>query len=607
MLVVRGLPPWAWLMSIGFNSMVTGVVIAQGVHAPAVFNDEATYAQLARRLADGHLQGWVDVLRSGYSITYPLLIAPVFAATNGLPASYAAAKVVNAAVFATAVAPSYLLARRILPQRWALGVAAATIFGPQVIYSTLIMTENVFLPIFLWTCLAAVRMIELPTARRQSTAVGMILLAVVTRLQAVALVPGLVIAVTVAITCGRGGTVRDRLRPYVPAILVFALMPSLFVALQALRGRSITSLLGAYRVLAGGYSPWETIKWTVLNLADFDLLLGVVFFAVVPIAVRLALRGRDARPETRAIAAVFVGFGSTMLLMVGAFSGTSPGGHRVHDRYLFYLVPLALMVGLWAIRTGGVRGRGLVLGAGLAGVLPALLPYGHVKEQAAVDSLALLPWQNQVIDDHFAPVIIPLALVVAGGLVLLRRSVAAYGIATLAVVLFFGFTSARAHSRWNGRYDTGSAGANWIDAAVGPSAHVAGIHVEVPCRYVSRERRWYSLWRAAFFNRSVKLAYFVGHPLPLDKVSSRLVISPAGRATSNGRALTPTYVLVERGVSVKGEVVAREKVQGLALVRVQAPLRITVPPRKEFLAVTCFSPRKEHSQATGARSQSLRG
>jgi hypothetical protein len=48
-------------------------------------------------------------------------------------------------------------------------------------------------------------------------------------------------------------------------------------------------------------------------------LLGVVPFAVIAAAVSCALRGPVATPSSRAVASVLVGFGTAMLIKVGAF------------------------------------------------------------------------------------------------------------------------------------------------------------------------------------------------------------------------------------------------------------------------------------------------
>src|SRR5260221_1580050 len=393
-----------------------------------------------------------------------------------------------------------------------MGVVVLTVFGPQSIFSALVMTENLFLPLFLWTCLAAVRMIEQPTLRRQGVVAVLVMLAILTRIQAVALVPGLVVAVVVATVATRSGRTRDQLRPYLLAVAVSALLPTVLVIAQVVRGRSIGGLLGAYGVLAKGYSPWETVKWTVLNIADLDLLLGVVLFAVVPVAVRLALRSAPNARSPVAIAAVFVGFGSAMLIMVGAFSGSSEGEHRVHDRYLFYLVPLAVMLALWAIRSGALGGWTLMLGAATAGLLPIVLPLGNVSRQSWVDSLAVLPWQNRLVDARsLGQLVIATSLALAAGVFVFRRKVAAYGLAALALAAFFGFTSARAHARRNGAFLTTAAQADWVDRAVGTSSRVTGIFVAQPCHKTSeKEVRWISMLRATLFHRSVQLAYYVG-------------------------------------------------------------------------------------------------
>jgi hypothetical protein len=603
MLILRGLPPWAWLACIGFNAFLTGVILGRSLRAPIVFSDELIYSQLARRLADGRFGAWADVARSGYGITYPLLLAPLFSASH-LPAAYAAAKIVNAAVFATAAVPAFLLARRILPVRWSMGVAVLTVFGPQTIFSALVMTENLFLPLFLWTCLAAVRMIERPTPWRQGVVGLLILFATLTRIQAVALVPGLVVAVIVASASSGAGGMRDQLRPYLPAASVFGLVPLLLAVAQVLRGHSIGSLLGAYSVLAQGYSPWQTVKWTVLNIADLDLLLGVALFAVLPASVRLALRSPTDEKSPRIIAAVLVGFGSAMLIMVGAFSGTSEGEQRVHDRYLFYLVPLAVMVGLWGIRSGSIGGTALILGAATAGLLPILLPYENVSRQSWVDSLALLPWQNKLIDARsLGQVTILTALGLAVGVVALRRKIGIYVLAALTLALFFGFTSARAHARLNGAFITTATHADWIDRAVEPSSRVSGIFVAVQCAKTSqREARWISLWRAAFFNRSVRLTYFVGRPLPGGEGSTRVLISSDGTATAQGRPVTVSYALVERGVRLlRGRVIAQDTAQGLALVAVHGPIQIAHPKRPVPMRVACRATRHNVAAPTAIK------
>src|SRR5260221_14690138 len=95
-----------------------------------------------------------------------------------------------------------------------MGVVVLTVFGPQSIFSALVMTENLFVPLFLWTCLAAVRMIEQPTLHRQGVVAVSVTLAILTPIQEVPLVPGLDVAVVLAPVATPSGRTRDQLRAY---------------------------------------------------------------------------------------------------------------------------------------------------------------------------------------------------------------------------------------------------------------------------------------------------------------------------------------------------------------------------------------------------------
>jgi hypothetical protein len=226
--------------------------------------------------------------------------------------------------------------------------------------------------------------------------------------------------------------------------------------------------------------------------------------------------------------------------------------------------------------------------------LPIVLPYGNINKQSWVDSLALLPWQNKLVEARsLGQVIIPMALALAVGVVAVRRKLDVYVLAALTLALFFGFTSARTHARLNGEFITTATHADWIDRAVGASPRVSGIFVAVQCHKASqRELRWISLWRAAFFNRSVRLTYFVGGPLPGSKGSTRLLISSDGTATARGRPVTVSYALIQRGVRLlRGRVIAQDSAQGLALVAVHGPIQIAHPKRPVPMRVACRATR----------------
>src|SRR5262249_14976094 len=155
-------------------------------------------------------------------------------------------------------------------------------------------------------------------------------------IQAVVLLPGLLLAILVASAAAAGTTraaLAEGLRPYRRVGILVVSLGVLGAAAQLARSGSLKGLLGSYGVLQQGYSPWGSLRWLVLSLADLALLVGIALLAVTPLALAHSLRGPGASSRSRALAAVFVGFCVPSLLTVAAFSSSAEGGHRLHERY----------------------------------------------------------------------------------------------------------------------------------------------------------------------------------------------------------------------------------------------------------------------------------
>jgi hypothetical protein len=74
--LLRAVPAWAWLTAIVVASGVFRSVIGRGIAAPFIFVDELIWSEMARGIADegrALLRGEPD---PGYSLVYPLLLAP---------------------------------------------------------------------------------------------------------------------------------------------------------------------------------------------------------------------------------------------------------------------------------------------------------------------------------------------------------------------------------------------------------------------------------------------------------------------------------------------------------------------------------------------------
>ena len=86
-------------------------------------------------------------------------------------------------------------------------------------------------------------------------------------------------------------------------------------------GSSPRDSLGAYWELWRGYDPLGVAKWVVYHLADIELYLAVIPFAVAPIVLtRLVRSGRAGSIVDSAFASLFLTVNATGLLVVAAFS-----------------------------------------------------------------------------------------------------------------------------------------------------------------------------------------------------------------------------------------------------------------------------------------------
>ena len=72
---------------------------------------------------------------------------------------------------------------------------------------------------------------------------------------------------------------------------------------------------------------------------------------------------------------VFVSVNVVTVMIVAAFSSATFGGERLHDRYLFYVVPLWLVLfALWLVRGASYSWRSLAVGTALCVALLATMP-----------------------------------------------------------------------------------------------------------------------------------------------------------------------------------------------------------------------------------------
>ena len=420
-------PARAWLAGIVVASIVFRWWYGRGMVAPFIMVDELIYSDLGRSLAAGH---GLDVRGEPYlvSLIYPLLLAPVYALFDSLPAAYAVVKAVNAIVMSLAAVPAYLLARRVLPTGLSLLAALLAVALPSMVYTGTVMTENVFYPAFLLVAWALVRMLERPTRAAQLLVLALAGGAVLIRVQAIAL---LLAALTAPLLLRRG------LRSYIPLYGIAVGGAALLVLAQVVRGGSLSSLLGAYAVVGEtGYDLGQVGRFLLWHAAELDLYLGV--FPLVAFAL-LLVRARALDPPLQALLAATGALSVWVLLVVSTFASHF-ASNRIQERNVFFLAPLFLVALLAWVDRGAPRPRAAAILAAVAlGALPAVIPYERFIETGVKsDTLMLLPlWelQDRIGLDRVDEVVLLVGLIAAAAfLALPRRFVLALPV---SVLLYF--------------------------------------------------------------------------------------------------------------------------------------------------------------------------
>jgi hypothetical protein len=466
-------------------------------------------------------------------------------------------------------------ARRLTAPRYALAAAAMTLAVPGFAYTGLLMTEVAYYPIAALALLLMARALETPTYERQAVAVAGILLASLTRLQGLALLPVLATAVVLVAVFERSTRI---LRRFAFALVLLVVAGGVILALH--EGSSSGDMLGAYSSTASGaYRLGAALEWIVWHeSAIFLVVAGVPLLAATVLAVE-AFRGRERSPAARALLAVTAAYTGWTVVQVGIFASRFSGS--LLERNLITLAPpLFVVFALWLER-GLPRPQpltALVTAAVLAPVVA--LPASRLTDPAAapqalstlafhrVEDWASLGWTRAVW--------ICGALALAAVFLLLPRRVL-WVAPALVVGLSAGSAALAAHDvdRLAGALRSGLYGdarVDWVDASArGPVTYV-----------FDNSSYWNGVWIRMFWNpritRVVTLGGLESGPMPPhDAVGPRF----DGRLfTPAGDEVTTPYVLAPERMSFAGTRIgsAVETIDGIRLVlwRIDPPARLTM-------------------------------
>jgi hypothetical protein len=579
-------PAWMWVTAIVGVSVLRLMTYAWQLPGPWIIPDELIYAELGRSVAGSAAFSVRDEATQVYAIVYAIVIAPAYLLWNEPESSYRAVKTINSIAMSLAAVPVYLLARRFTSSGWAVAMAALAITIPSMAYTGVVMTENVFYPLFLLAALAMVAALERPTRRRQLLLLGAIGAATLTRPQAIVMLPAFASAMflvkfvearTRATPQSNSGGHSIRLRSY--RLLWMGMVGTVLVAvaLSAIRGTSPLDVFGVYRHAFGAIDLSEALRMLLYQFAVLDLSVAVVPFAAA-IALTLSVRNGISRSLLH-VWAVTVSLTVSTLILVAVVSARSEAGApgypalppRIHERYFFYLAPLFFLLALgYFQQRRGIR-TSVIVSAAVAGLLPAILPIEKFKFNARFESPALVPW----FDTSLAPALVVFTATLAVLFVACcRRSRAGLSMIIVGLALYTGGLVAQ-----NGMLNLSKAiagsvhasDASWVDHRVGPGERVAVVVGPADSATSRQDRfdRGLPIWYSEFFNKSLGRVYYLGERLPYNLPDEPVTVDPASHSLldSSGRELRVRWALADSNVRLEGTVVAKLD-SGLRLYRI---------------------------------------
>lgn len=582
-----------WLGVAIVASTALRLLLAWQTAAPWIVPDEPTYAALARSFAE---TGHFAVAGHGFSPwsfgpLYPILVAPVYVFSGSLTHAYLIVKSINCVLMSLSIVPAYLLARHLLERKMAVLFACLAALVPSGIYTTKVMTESLAYPLFLFAAFASFRLLQSPSRRREVIHLAAVGLAALARGQLIVLLPAFACAAVLVGVCDhREGTGRSfsrflkiqlRAYPLTWALLVAGLLAAVTLTLL---GVSLSTVSDGHGPAVAGVSPLRLVESFVLHIALLDLYVGLIPFAALATVTWLSVR-RGTPREQRIICALTVSVACWLALAAAKYLVAAyPGSFlRIYDRYLFYAVPLVLVVFLGWVRDGLPRPRGIGIIAAGAALLPALIPYSHVLSGGewgvSSSSVALLPWANLrfLVGSPYAvyPVLAAGGIFLAAAFLRSRdRDWLVFLVAANVVVLnafaLWGNSSVAATALREG---IGSkSDRSWIDSAVGPDSDVAVLwsgfeQAGQPAKY--------GIWESEFFNRSVRHFYYAREPLYIGGFAGRrLALEHSAFYLADRTPLRVSYVLTDAKTVLAGRRISANDAGTMVLYRIDGPVRL---------------------------------
>lgn len=538
--------------AIVLASAAARFLLSRGVETPWIAPDEHLYGLLGRSLAAGDGLTLLGQPAPYYSTLYPALVGLPLLVTD-IASGVTAVQALQALLMSATAIPVYLWARPVAGPRWSVVAAVLTVLLPGLAYSGLLMSEALYFPLATVALWALATCLERPTGAHQILLLAAVLVTVGARLQALAFVGVIVLAVALLGIAERSTAPLRRLAPLLAVLGLVAVV----VVIARLAFGSGGQLIGAYAPLAEAraYSVPDVMRAISRQIGAVTLLAVGVPLLALGILARETLRGREADPGVRALVATTLAYLGVMVATVGLFA--SRFVEHVTERQLLSVAPPVFVAFAVWLHRGAPRPQPL---ASIVAVVVAasvlLLPLDLVATRAAAaDALSTIPLEQlrgRLGADTFELVYaLGFAVLLAAAVLVPKRLVPLLAVAVGLALAGTSFAASRElveRSRSDREIAFAGQRPDWIDASGARDVTLL----------VTGDRSWPSAWQALFWNESITgVARLRG--VESVGVVAQEVVSPApdgSLETADGVTLAKPYVVAPRGVTVRGEPVA---------------------------------------------------
>jgi hypothetical protein len=524
-------------VQVGAAPLLAGIVLASFLVrtvlgwlrvTPTFFSDEYVYSELGRSIAETGRP-----LIRGAAAHFPALLQPILTApawlVDDVETSFRLIQLLGSLAMSLAAVPVFLLARRLgLGQGVALGVAALAVAVPDMLYASWIVAEPFAYPLALGAVCAGT--IALATPRRRTQLAFLVLagLATFTRTQFVVL--PLCFLGAILVVGFRERRVRQALREQALVLGAFALPVLGLLVAGPHRALGIYSAVLDLDALTPELGKWFGADAMVLAYVSGWVLVPGSVLGLVLILLR-------PRSRTELAFAALGGLVAAAVVLEAAVYGVR--GDRLHERYVFYAVPLVgLLFALYARRGWPHRLAHALLAASLVAISAQVPLSGFAAADGKTNSPLLFATaylERRLQDVGLA------SLLVAAAVAVLSLVVALATVRGRATAIALGLALALTTTAYTGAVLFGLGNARAVRESVLPADPSFVDHSGVgdvallQTRHSNRGLAMESL----FWNRSVDRAYLLPDGAAPDTFeTTRLTVAPDGALLAAGRPVT---------------------------------------------------------------------